>query len=282
MIPCPTWPRALVVAVVLVLLVATPGSAHPSVRGGVLPVDSRATLTLVTGHGCSPEHGGPEAPTTAVVLEVPDWLRVVEVPAAAPWKIAVDPGEPAAGTAGTVTWATDEPAVTAPDLDLAVVVSGTDGETRYLRVVQRCGELTERWVGTPDEPADQPAVEVRLVAADPDAPPPPDPAPDAAPEASSGASDDAAAAPGGNPLDDEPGEDGAGDDAPAEDAPADDPTDLAATPGDAGDEPAGWWLGLLLVFAVVPLAIVLGRRRVHADAARMEAASPGPDAGDRP
>jgi uncharacterized protein YcnI len=314
-IPCPTWPRALAVAVVLVALVAAPGRAHPAVRGGELPVDSLATLTLVTGHGCGADHGGAEAPTTEVVLEVPDWLRVVDAPAAAPWTTAVDAAD-ASGT-GTVTWTTDAPAVTAPDLDLEVVATGAEGEVRHLRVVQSCGERTERWVGTPDEPADQPAVEVRLAAADPSSPPPPEVEPRApgtqdAPAEDGAADADGDGGAGGQEADDPAGDDDPGrDDGPAtSDAAADaadtaaadaevsggsgaDLTDLAPTTATAEDEPSGWWLALLLVLAIVPLAVVLGRRRVQADAAAnrdgragtttsaAEGAPPPPD-GDTP
>jgi hypothetical protein len=281
-IPCLSWPRAIAFAVVLVLVVSAPAAAHPSVRGGELPVDSLATLTLVTGHGCGSDHGGAEADTTQVVLEVPDWLRVIDVPADAPWKVELEDADAAADTPGTVTWATDAPAETAPDLDLEVVASGTEGEVRYLRVVQRCDDLTERWVGTPDDPADQPAVEVRLVAAVPSSPPPPEAAPDEPTDTADGQPEDAAdgdasdeqATTDPEPVVDDAGEEGADPDAAdAEvvEAPAADVADLAAVPA-AEEAPSGWWLALLLVLAIVPLAVVLGRRRVQADAAAVRAA----------
>lgn len=178
MIPCPTWPRALLLAVALLLLVVAPAAAHPGVRGGELPVDSLATMTLATYHGCGTHDDAEEEATTGLTLEVPAWLRVVDVPADG-WDLTLERDD--AGRLGAVTWQDDDPTTIAPDVDLEVVVTGEPGETRYLRVIQTCGELTERWIGTPDEPADQPAVRVVLGEPDPDAPPPPPedaPAPD--------------------------------------------------------------------------------------------------------
>jgi uncharacterized protein YcnI len=178
MIPCPTWPRAVLLALALLVLVVAPAAAHPGVRGGELPVDSLATMTLATNHGCGTHDDAEEAATTGVTLEVPDWLRVVEVPADG-WELTLERDD--RGRTTVVTWEDDDPSTVAPDVDLEVVASGAPGETRYLRVLQTCGELVERWIGTPDEPADQPAVRVVLGAPDPDAPaPPPEdpPAPD--------------------------------------------------------------------------------------------------------
>ncbi len=178
MIPCPTWPRALLLAVALLLLVVAPAAAHPGVRGGELPVDSLATMTLATYHGCGTHDDAEEEATTGLTLEVPDWLRVVDVPADG-WDLTLERDD--TGRLEAVTWQDDDPTTIAPDVDLEVVVTGEPGETRYLRVIQTCGELTDRWIGTPDDPADQPAVRVELGEPDPDAPPPPPedaPAPD--------------------------------------------------------------------------------------------------------
>lgn len=178
MIPCPTWPRALLLALVLLLLVVAPAAAHPGVRGGELPVDSLATMTLATNHGCGTHDDAEEAATTSLTLEVPDWLRVVEVPADG-WELTLERDD--RGRTTVVTWEDDDASTVAPDVDLEVVATGAPGETRYLRVLQTCGELVERWIGTPDEPADQPAVRVALGVPDPDAPAPPPqdaPAPD--------------------------------------------------------------------------------------------------------
>jgi hypothetical protein len=177
MIPCPTWPRAVLLAVALLVLVVAPAAAHPGVRDE-LPVDSLATMTIATYHGCGTHDDADEAVTTGLTLEVPDWLRVVDVPADG-WDLTLERDD--TGRLQAISWEDAAATTIAPDVELEVVATGEPGTTRYLRVIQTCGELTERWVGTPDEPADQPAVRVDPVAPDPAAPPPPPddpPAPD--------------------------------------------------------------------------------------------------------
>ena len=165
---------AVVLGALLTLSVVLPAAAHPFLRGGgEVPVDSLATITLDLAHGCGSEASGAGQDTLEVALEVPDWLRVVAV--------AEHPGyghdlEIDQGRVVVVTWeaaATPEPA---PAFELDVVASGTPGETRHLAVFQGCADAAYRWIGTPDAPADDPAINVRLVAADPDRPaPPPEP-----------------------------------------------------------------------------------------------------------
>jgi uncharacterized protein YcnI len=263
-IPCLTWPRALALALVLVVLTVAPASAHPFVRGGEVPVDSLAPLTLATGHGCGDHDGGSEAATTEVVLEIPDWLRVVDVPADPGWDVEVEPATDAA--AGSVTWSTAEPVEVAPDFAFDVVASGPVGETRFLRVVQRCGELTERWVGTPDEPADQPALGVRLVAADPDAPPPAD-APADADEPPTAEDDPQAAADQPDPEEADP-VDAAPVEAVEEGAGDADPTDATTGASTVADEDrrSVWWLVGALVVVGATVAVLVVRRRGAADA----------------
>jgi len=158
-----------------VLLIAAPALAHPFVAGGGrVPVQSLATIELDLAHGCGVESAGTGPDTDEVALEVPAWLRVVDVPQPEGWTVTVEhatDGRPDA--LGVVVWAATTGAEPAPRFALDVVVDGEAGETRYLRVSQRCGDLVERWIGTPDEPAAQPAVRLRLEPADPDRPAPP-------------------------------------------------------------------------------------------------------------
>jgi uncharacterized protein YcnI len=166
----PAGSLALLVAPLLALLVASPALAHPFVAGGArVPVQSLATITLDLAHGCGVEGPGSGPDTDEVALEVPGWLRIVEVPAPAGWAVSLED----AGQDQVVVWSAAGASEPAPRFALDVVVDGEAGETRYLRVSQRCGDVVERWVGTPDAPAEQPAVRLLLVPADPSRPAPP-------------------------------------------------------------------------------------------------------------
>jgi hypothetical protein len=272
-IPCATWSRAALFALVLVALAVTSAHAHPFVRGAV-PVDSLASITLATAHGCDGHGGGDELATTEVVLEVPDWLRIVAVAAADETTVELERD----GTRVTaVTWQLDEPSVVAPELDLDVVATGTPGETRYLRVLQSCGERTERWLGTPDAPADQPAIAVELVAADPSAPPPPEEvtaSEDGAAVVADGAatSEDGAAAAASDDDVIEAADDTAGDASDATTSPADDDEGTrpeAATPAASAAEDdgrvsplsAGVSAVALLVAGAAGAAVIVAKRR---------------------
>ncbi|GGI02930.1 hypothetical protein [Egicoccus halophilus] len=173
-----TLARGALGALAATLLLAAPAAAHPYVQGGELPVDSLATMTLDLAHGCGGHDADEEAPTLEVALEVPDWLRVVEVADVDDYATEVEAGTPGGG--GTVVWTATGDGVPAPAFDLDVVASGEPGEERWLGVFQACEETSYRWVGTPEEPADDPAIGVTLTEADPDSPPPPEEDPAAA------------------------------------------------------------------------------------------------------
>jgi len=170
---------ASIVAGALVLL-PTAAAAHPFITdGGRVPVRSLATITLDLAHGCGDEQSGAGRDTDEVALEAPAWLRIVDVPEPDGWTVTVE-GESHEPTR-TIVWSATTGAEPAPRFALDVVVDGEDGQTRHLRVSQRCGDRIERWVGTPDAPAEQPGVRIRLTAADPSSPPPPEPVPTAPP-----------------------------------------------------------------------------------------------------
>jgi uncharacterized protein YcnI len=166
-----------ILAALGMLLLAGPAAAHPFFRGGEAPVDSLAELTLELAHGCGSETGGEGADTTEVSLEVPEWMRIVDVPEPDGWQLDLE--RDVAGRVAVVTWRTSAPTEPAPSFGFEAVLDGEPGEERYLSVFQACGDLVERWVGTPDEPADDPAVRLTLADRDPDRPaPPPEPTPD--------------------------------------------------------------------------------------------------------
>ncbi len=214
------------VVVVLLLSAAAPAAAHPYVHGGELPVDSLATMDLDLAHGCDPGHAGDEEITTEVAIEVPEWLRIVEVEDHPGWDVEIARDDD--GAAEVVSFHDDGAQERAPVFTLDVVATGEVGETRYLGVFQGCDDTSHRWIGTDEEPADEPAVGVTLTEADPSSPPPP-------PEA---ADDDAA--------DDAPDDVGVADDAADDVGVADDATDAedtdvddAGTPDEDPDTAAG-------------------------------------------
>jgi len=156
------------------------------VGGGRVPVQSLATIELDLAHGCGVERAGTGPDTDEVALAVPAWLRIVDAPRPDGWIVTFEgstgerqaPGE----QPDAVVWTATTGAVPAPRFSLDVVVDGEAGETRYLRVNQRCGDLVERWIGTPDVPAEQPAIRLRLEPADPARPAPPASEPATAPD----------------------------------------------------------------------------------------------------
>jgi uncharacterized protein YcnI len=274
----PTRSRAPLVAVVVLavtMLVALPAGAHPFVRGGEVPVDSVATLTLAMAHGCGSEDAGGGDPTLEIALEVPDAVRIVAV--------ADDPSyehelEAAGGRIEVVTWTAIDGGEPAPDVEFDAVFTGEPGGEVYLRVFQGCDGFAYRWVGTPDDPADDPAVRLTLVAADPDAPAP---APDETTPA------EAEAAPAPEATEEDPGtatdtaEDA--DDTAADETAAEDAADATDEPADAGDAEAAaeddggfpiWLVGVVVVVGI-GIGIVLALR------ARRPGGGP-PEGGDAP
>ncbi|MEX2324597.1 MAG: DUF1775 domain-containing protein [Nitriliruptoraceae bacterium] len=174
-----TGTRAVALAMMLVLLMAVPALAHPFIRGGEAPVDSLVTLTLAMAHGCGTEQAGGGDPTREVAMEVPEPLRIVEVPAKQGWEIAFETLDDS--SIAVVVWTATTAEEPAPEFVFDAVFSGAAGDEVYLRVFQECDGFAYRWIGTPDEPATDPAIRVLLTAADPSSPPPPDEVPPIAP-----------------------------------------------------------------------------------------------------
>jgi len=159
--------RVVVVAMAMLVLMPSAGWAHPFVRGGEAPVDSLAELTLAMAHGCGTEQAGGGDPTLEVAMEAPEGVRIISAEAPAGWSVELEDGPP-----DVVVWTAVEAREPAPELMFQAVFTGDPGDEVYLKVFQSCGDFSYRWVGTPDEPASDPAIRVRLVEADPSAPPP--------------------------------------------------------------------------------------------------------------
>lgn len=117
--------RALLVALAATVALALPASAHPFIEGGALPVDSLATMTLTMAHGCGGDDGGEREPTTEVALEVPDWLRVVEV-ADAPGYVS-ERETAADGSVEAVVWTADGAGEPATEPESEAAASDDDG-----------------------------------------------------------------------------------------------------------------------------------------------------------
>ncbi|MCC5947284.1 MAG: hypothetical protein JJT89_02415 [Nitriliruptoraceae bacterium] len=231
------WSTAALTLALSVLLVL-PAAAHPFIRGGEAPVDSLASLQLDLAHGCASETAGEGDPTTEVALEVPEWMWIAAVPEPDGWEVSFETDPE--GFATVVVWDARDATEPAPVFDLDVVVEGEAGEERFLSVFQACDDFSYRWIGTPDEPADDPAIRLRLVAADPDAPAP-ERTPIAPPEeeAPEEDTDGDAADEGSVDVDDPADETATTDPDEAEDATEEESTDEAATDADAVDEADG-------------------------------------------
>lgn len=159
--------RVVVAALAMMVLTPSAAWAHPFVRGGEAPVDSLAELTLAMAHGCGTEQAGGGDPTLGIAMEVPEGVRIIGAEAPPGWSVSFEDGPPE-----VVVWTAGEARDPAPELMFQAVLTGQPGDEVYLKVFQDCGDFSYRWVGTPDEPASDPAIRVRLIEADPSAPAP--------------------------------------------------------------------------------------------------------------
>lgn len=251
----------LVAAAGLVAVTAAPAAAHPFFAdGATVPASSLATATLSMAHGCGTESDGGGDPTLEVALEVPEQVRFIEADEIDGYTLETEGDGP---VPEVLVWTATDGGEPAPAFDLALVVDGDEGDEVFFRVFQGCDDFQYRWIGTPDEPAEDPAVRLTLTAADPDSPPP-------APE--------------------EP-------ETPAEEEPADDPTDeevgaeepdedvdpveeLPTEPtGDEG-EGIGAWPVIVGALVLAGLGALLVTRRRPVDPAANVGTGPAP--GDGP
>jgi uncharacterized protein YcnI len=242
-------------AVVSTLLLAAPAAAHPFFEPREVPADSLATVSLAMAHGCAAADAdgdeahdraeeGDEEPTREVAVEVPEQVAYVEPAEADGWELDLETDD---GRVAVILWSAEEGTdVPAPEFELDVVVAGESGDEVHWRVMQACDEGVYRWVGTPDQPAEDPAVTMALTDPDPDAPPPP--------------RDDAQADEGeaGSTVD-EPVEEQLAEDATDEPVEEEFPEDFEAD--DAADEalPSGILIAVLVVTLVIA-GVVLSLR----------------------
>ncbi|MEX2486768.1 MAG: hypothetical protein WD377_04030 [Nitriliruptoraceae bacterium] len=245
---------ALAAATVAMLLPAGTAWAHPYIVGGEVAVDSSVEVTLAMAHGCGTESDAGGDPTREIAIEVDEWLRIIDVPVPDGWQVDVETD--ARGRVEAVVWTATTAEVAAPQVTFTAVVHGTAGQERYLAVYQGCDDFAYRWIGTPDEPAADPAVRVRLAPADPLRPPPQDPPPD---DAAASPSDVAPADPPDAPSSEtsSASDDGADD----EEATSGVPSNAPQRPADAATARVP---GALVVGGLVALALAAGwwwRRR---------------------
>jgi uncharacterized protein YcnI len=267
--------RSLVIATVAggsLLCSALPAGAHPFFTdGATVPASSLGSLTLAMAHGCGTESEGGGDPTTEISMEVPEQVSFIEPQDVEGYEVALEGDEGA--VPDVVTWTAIDDGEAAPELPIDLVVDGAEGDEVFVRVFQGCDGFEYRWIGTPDDPADEPAVVLTLAAEDPDSPPPagePTGAPTDPPEVEDPVSED--------PVDgDDPAEEAPGEDEPTEDEPAlDEPppaVDELATepPEDEGTGPLPVWLIVVGAIALAGIGALAGtalaRRRRPQDPA---------------
>lgn len=152
--------RATVLAAGLALLTATAAAAHPAFDPNQVPGGETIESTLVIPHGCNPDGGMPEEgaanPTTLFELQLSDAVEVFEPGDVEGWDVSRD--------GDVVTWADAGGATTDPiELPVSFQLVGDAGAEVHLSAYQQCeagGEF--RWIGTPDQEADLPAVALTL------------------------------------------------------------------------------------------------------------------------
>ena len=214
--------RAMGLTTLAVLLPATAATAHPFITdGATVPAGSLTTMTIEMGHGCGSEGEGGGDPTLEVALQVPDEVSYIEPRDTDGYEASVETD--ANDRPEVVVWTATDGGVAAPAVPMDIIIDGAEGDEVFLKVFQGCEGFEYRWIGTPDEPADQPAVALTLGPTDPDSPPPAVPEPDGDSEA-------------GNEADQAPAP-GLPDDASEDDNVAGTEPDQATTP-DPSDEPS--------------------------------------------
>lgn len=246
----------------LLLATTLPASAHPFFAdGATVAASSLDSASLSMAHGCGTEADSGGDPTLEVALEVPEQVSFIEATAPDGYELDEEGDGP---VPDTIVWTATDGGETAPVFDLDLVVDGDEGDEVLFRVFQGCDDFQYRWIGTPDDPSDDPAVGMTLGAEDPDSPAPePEPGREEVPDEGSETDEtDEPVDPANDPADEEP--------TAVEDLPTE----------PAGDEGVGFgWLPVVVGAVVLAGlgALLAGRRR-----ALDPAASPGDDAGPPP
>ncbi len=256
--------RAALLAPVALLVLVLPATAHPFVQGDA-PVDSLAQVTLAMAHGCGTEDAGGGDPTMEIAMEVPETVRVVEVPDVQGYAGETEQDED--GRIEVVTWTATDGGQPAPELRFDAVFSGEPGDEVFLKVFQGCDGFAYRWIGTPDEPADDPAIRVVLTQPDPDSPAPePDtaPAPETDPDEGTDTVPDDRTDDPEEAAEPDPADDSTDDGSDSDDA-ADATTDDADTLDAAAEDPEEGGANVVVIatialLLIVTIAAVIGTR----------------------
>lgn len=152
--------RLVSLTAALALLPATTALAHPSFDPNRVPGGQSIEATLVVPHGCGADGGMPGEDggnaTTLFELQLSDAVAEFVPGEVDGWDVSRD--------GDVVTWADAGGATTDPiQLPVTFTVTGETDEEVFLSAYQRCAEGGEfRWIGTPDQPADFPAVKLVL------------------------------------------------------------------------------------------------------------------------
>lgn len=152
--------RALPLAAALTVVTATAAGAHPSFNPNELPGGEPVETVLVVPHGCSLTGGMPDGDdataTTLLELQLTDAVLDLEPAEIEGWETSRD--------GDVVRWEDAGGATTEPiELPVTISLAGDSGEDIYLAAYQACAEGGEfRWIGTPDEEAQWPAVKLTL------------------------------------------------------------------------------------------------------------------------
>jgi uncharacterized protein YcnI len=141
----------------VVLALGAPALAHPGFDPNEVPAGREVDAVLVIAHGCGSEEGG--SPTVEVVAQMPEAVVEVTAEDGDGWDAEVSDTDPI-----EVSWTATDGGVDGrfelPPLTL--LLEGRRGDTVYAKVFQGCEEGEYRWIGTPDEPADDPAVSLTI------------------------------------------------------------------------------------------------------------------------
>lgn len=155
--------RGSVLALVLVLATASAAFAHPSFNPNRLPAGEAVDVVLVIPHGCNPEGGMPDdgaaSPTVVLDLQLAAEITAFEPHDSEGWRIErVSDGE-------VVRWTATDGGTTEPiELPVTITLEGPVDEELYLAAFQECEEGSFRWIGTPDQEAEFPAVKLTTTA----------------------------------------------------------------------------------------------------------------------
>lgn len=153
-----TLRRGVATALVLLVLTATAALAHPSFNPNELPAGEAVDAVLVVPHGCNPEGGMPEegaaSPTILFDLQLTDRVVEFEAHEIEGWSIErISDAE--------VRWTATDGGTTDPiEFPVTITIDGPVGEQIHLSAFQECEQGAFRWIGTPDDEAEFPAVEL--------------------------------------------------------------------------------------------------------------------------